>query len=69
MEIKAQKSTQFKINELVVVTKAGKIDISSMYEEINIFDSMLVSIMSGNIQSEILLVCLVNYCLMVQNQY
>ena len=49
MEIKAQKSTQFKINELVVVTKAGKIDISSMYEEINIFDSMLVSIMSGNI--------------------
>ena len=49
MEIKAQKSTQFKINELVVVTKAGKIDISSMYEEINIFDSMLVSVMSGNI--------------------
>ena len=49
MEIKAQKSTQFKINELVIVTKAGKIDISSLYEEINIFDSMLVSVMSGNI--------------------
>lgn len=44
-----QKSTQFKINELVIVTKAGKIDISAMYEEINIFDSLFMPVMSGNI--------------------
>jgi hypothetical protein len=43
------KSTQFKINELVIVTKAGKIDISGIYEEINIFDSILMPVMSGNI--------------------
>jgi len=43
------KSTQFKINELVIVTKLGKIDISSIYEEINIFDSLFMPVMSGNI--------------------
>ena len=31
-------TNQFKVNELVVVTKAGKIDITAIYEEINIFD-------------------------------
>ena len=43
------KSTQFKINELVIVTKGGPIDISVIYEEINIFDSLFLPVMSGNI--------------------
>jgi len=42
-------SNQFKVNELVIVTKAGKIDITSLYEELNIFDSVLMPVMSGNI--------------------
>jgi len=43
------KSTQFKINELTIVTKGGPIDISVIYEEINIFDSIFLPVMSGNI--------------------
>jgi len=42
-------SNQFKVNELVIVSKSGKIDITSIYEEINIFDSVLMPVMSGNI--------------------
>lgn len=49
MSLEIKKSTDFKINELVVVTKSGNIDISGIYEEINIFDSLLTSVMSGNI--------------------
>jgi len=39
MSLSMGKSTQFKINELTIVTKGGPIDISVIYEEINIFDS------------------------------
>ena len=49
MSLAISKSTQFKINELVLVTKAGRIDISGIYTELNIFDSMFISVMSGNI--------------------
>jgi len=49
MSFEIRKSTQFKINELVIATKAGKIDISSIYEELNIFDSLFMPVMSGNI--------------------
>ena len=42
-------SSQFNVNELVIVTKAGKIDITAIYEEINIFDSLLMPVMSGNV--------------------
>lgn len=49
MSLEIKKSTDFKINELVVVTKSGNIDISGIYEEINIFDSLLTPVMSGNI--------------------
>lgn len=49
MTLEVKKSTQFKINELLITTKAGNIDISNIYEEINIFDSMFVPVMSGNI--------------------
>jgi len=49
VSLELKKSTQFTIGELVIVTKAGKIDISKIYEEINIFDSMFSPVMSGNI--------------------
>jgi hypothetical protein len=49
MSLSMSKSTQFKINELVIVTKAGPIDISVIYEEINIYDSLFLPVMSGNI--------------------
>lgn len=49
MTIELQRSTQFKINELVVVTKAGPIDISSIYEEISIFDSLFSPVISGSV--------------------
>ena len=43
------KSTSFEIKELAIVTKAGKVDIRNIYGELNIFDSVLVPVMSGNI--------------------
>jgi len=49
MTLDIKKSTEFKVNELAIVTKAGRIDISGIYEEINIFDSMLMPVMSGNV--------------------
>jgi len=49
MSFSVKKSTQFKINELVVVTKAGSIDVSGIYEELNLFDSILLPVMSGSI--------------------
>ena len=49
MSFEVRDSTQFKINELVLVTKAGNIDISTIYDEINIYDSLFMPVMSGNI--------------------
>jgi hypothetical protein len=49
MSFEIKKSTQFKVSELVIVTKAGPLDISKLYEEINIFDSLFLPVMSGNI--------------------
>ncbi len=43
-------STQFKVVEIKIVTKYGTtVDISKIYEELNIFESMLSPVMSGNI--------------------
>jgi hypothetical protein len=39
--------SKFSINELAIVTKAGKLDISKLFQEINIFDSLLSPVMSG----------------------
>jgi hypothetical protein len=49
MSFEVKSSTQFKINELVIMTKVGPIDISGIFEEINIFDSILMPVISGNI--------------------
>jgi hypothetical protein len=48
-DLSLKKSTQFFVNEIVIVTKAGKIDVTTIYEEINIFDSILSPVMSGTI--------------------
>ena len=42
-----QQASKFSLNELSIVTKTGTLDISKLYEEINIFDSILTPVMSG----------------------
>lgn len=42
-------STDFKIDELFLVSKFGKYDLQGMFEELNIYDSMLTPCTSGNI--------------------
>jgi len=42
-------SQQYHINELAIVTKVNKIDISGVFKELNIFDSMFMPVMSGNL--------------------
>lgn len=49
MSVTVQNSQEFKVNELIVVTKNGNIDISTIYEEINIYDSLFMPVMSGKI--------------------
>lgn len=50
MSFELRDSQEFKIDELVVVTKTGQgIDITNIYEEINIFDSLFLPVMSGRI--------------------
>ncbi len=49
MSLKMLKSTQFEIIELVLVTKGGKIDIANICEEINIYDTLFLPVMSGNL--------------------
>ena len=47
MSLEISNSSKFEVNELTVVTKGGKIDISRIYEEINLFDSLFVPVMNG----------------------
>ena len=49
MSFSVKKSTQFKINELVIMTKAGPIDVAGIFEELNLFDSILMPVTSGSI--------------------
>ncbi len=49
MSLEIGKSTQFKINEIIIVTKSGKIDISGIFRELNIYDSIFMPVMSGSI--------------------
>jgi hypothetical protein len=49
MTIEIQNSQEFKVNEIVIVTKNGNIDISTIYEEISIYDSLFMPVMSGKI--------------------
>jgi len=49
MDLNVRESNQFKIKELTLVTKAGPIDISSIFVEINIYDSLLLPVINGSI--------------------
>lgn len=49
MNLTVSNSTQFKINEIVIVTKGSPIKITNLFEELNIFDSVMLPVMSGNI--------------------
>ena len=49
MSFEINQTTDFSINELTIVTKQGNIDVSGIYEEINIYDSILTPCMSGSI--------------------
>ena len=48
-QLSVKDSTQFHIHELTLVTKAGPIDIKNLLEELNIYDSMFLPVISGNI--------------------
>ena len=47
--VNIKQTTQFRIKKLALNSKYGSIDLSAIYEEINIFDSILNPCMSGNI--------------------
>jgi hypothetical protein len=49
MSLEVGKSTQFRVKELAIVTKGGQIDITSIFQEINIFDSLFMPVMTGNV--------------------
>lgn len=48
-ENKISQSTDYTVNELQLITKAGVIDIRDIYEELNIFDGLFIPSRSGNI--------------------
>jgi len=50
MSLQTNKSTQFTIKELSIISKSNEvIDIRSIFDEINIFDSLFLPVISGNI--------------------
>ena len=49
MSLSVKDSSQFKINEVSIVTKLGLFDITSVFIELNLYDSLFMPIMSGNI--------------------
>jgi hypothetical protein len=42
-------STQLIVKEVVIVTKGGPVNITALYDEINIHDSLFLPVVSGNI--------------------
>ena len=49
MSLDVGTASKFIVNELSIVTKSGKLDISGLYEELNIFDSILLPVINGSI--------------------
>jgi hypothetical protein len=49
MTLEVTQSTQFRIRNLSIVSKVGTFEVSSMFDELNIFDSVMMPCMSGNI--------------------
>ena len=46
---KLAQSTDYVIKELSIVSRGSKIDISGLFEEINLYDNLLTPVRSGNI--------------------
>ena len=42
-----KEASQYKIKEVVIVTKGGPIEVTDIFEEINIFDSLFISPVSN----------------------
>jgi hypothetical protein len=49
MSLELTNSSKFIINEISMITKTGKLDLSGVFEELNLFDSIFVNVMNGNI--------------------
>ena len=49
MNLTVSNSTQYKVNEISIVTKGGSIQVTGIFEELNIFDSLMLPVLSGNI--------------------
>jgi hypothetical protein len=49
MSLVLKQTTQFTIRELKLITKFGTFDVSAIFEELNIYDSLLMPCMTGNI--------------------
>jgi len=41
--------TQYRIDEMFIVTKGGRVDIENIFEELNLFDSLFLPVISGNV--------------------
>ena len=49
MSLNLSQSTQFKIKDLTLITKLGNVNIAGVYQEINIYDSMFMPCIRGEI--------------------
>ena len=49
MSLSINNSVQFKINELFLITKFGKIDLTNIFEELNLYDCLFLPVISGKI--------------------
>ena len=49
MSLTVKDASQFKINEITIVSKIGSFDITNLFIELNIYDSLFMPVMSGNI--------------------
>ena len=49
MSFNLKQSTQFTVNKIAINSKFGTFDVSAVFEELNIFDSVLMPCISGNI--------------------
>lgn len=46
---KLQQTTQYRINQLTLVTEYGDFDLTPVFEELNLYDNLLMPCMSGNL--------------------
>ena len=49
MSLNLSQSTQFKIKDLTLITKLGNVNIAGIFQEINIYDSMFMPCIRGEI--------------------